>query len=1116
MEQRIYDIFEEAQKSVGAHRSMVKKLVELVKEDRAAAMKVILRGCMDRILIFTKKEPAAERIVKFLCNFLVSTDDETFREGIEHLLIRSMGVDKTTRFRACQMIATSLNEMNTEAELAQDLWMTMSQVLTARLRDRAPNVRLWAVQAVGRLQNPEDPEDLIIAGLLRCMGTDPSTEIRVASLQTICICTQSLAYIVERIRDIKAEVRIAALKALVKGNVNVKHLNASLRAQVIQYGLNDRDANVRNVARELILAWLIGLKCNVAKLFHLLNLHSSKYDTLLVSEHCQMVGWSIMHEIDNGTLANGDVRTAARDQCPTWDSGFVGLTSADVLWAVIRCEYARQCFSAGNASEMCSALVPDTVRLCELLYEAHGTNLTGDEIVGTNLKLRTSQQQQLTVTLILRLATTKLIDSGADVEGSKQLGDCCRRLLSDPYLPATLVEPLLKAMPGQPSVVLTNTAGLCLQLYEQIRESCLLDQSMDLTEEEQHEKDDEQEYTIIRAMEIASWVFKRTVGVADSVSLGTNVANVVKTMTPMIWESLQQPVPQLRALAVRCLGILGTGSAAMNAKKPVEAESGEVPLMLERDIILEVSVNDVEEVSIRCAAIQALGDIAAVGNMCQIASERTDAEKIFASKFVTSLLALCQSGIESLVCVASEVAAKLFLNGTLSDKNLFAHLFRTFYEPSLVFGTSDKSARPTDGDDELHDSRAVMGSQAHLQQTLSIFFSTFTSAAGNAVDVTKREQLALDSISDVIGNVVQHVCSGAASTTLSRCCAGLSSMADTIAEGKAAVSGASSSGHSSCNVRAEFSTVMSACLIREALKLGSGDGDKSVSKAISSVLTALSPSSWVANLNASRGMQIGRASFAILKTIPLDKNGEKLFTEMTELVAPLVITTADADAGHEEEDSLDYFSRYAPGLMQLIELFGVTAEEEAAVALREISQRIQTAVHLAGGVGPTPSKRAAPKSAVKLKAAPKTTKSSKSKTDTDTATTTKAHSKAKTIVESSEDEDSDSAIDDVENVDNDTVSENLENKKQNEVVVEEKSEKVVKPDSKTTKNAVSKKSAIPKATKVAAPKEKVVKEKKVAVTTAPAATVSSRRGLGRASKTAASSKILNQMESESC
>ena len=908
---------------------------------REEGMSVILRGCLDRVIPHAKKDVAVDRVIKFFCNFMSIADEQCFNKGIEHMLMRSCANDKTVRFRACQILATSLAEMNQDADIPEQLFLAMTQLLIPRLRDRATNVRLWAVQAVGCLQDPEDENDLIILELLRLMGTDSSADIRIAALENICICPQSLTAVVERIRDIKPDVRVAALKALKKGNVTVRHLNATLRAQVIQYSLNDRSEKARQAARELVLSWADGLDSKVAKLFHFLNLHSNRIDIDQATDHCSHVGWSIMHEIDtgNGEIVSAALRQGARDDAPDWDAGFSALTPADILWAVVRCEYARQCFADYQASELLDALVPDTVRLCELLYEGHGSSDT-DTGPGANEDLRESPQLQLSMKLLLRMARAKLKDSSADVEGAAQLATACRRLLSDPYLPENLVEPLLDSIPGDAATILSGTASLGRALYEQIKESCLLDES-NVDEEEAEEKEELQELTIIRAMEIASWVFQRTVGVADLSDLDKEVVAMVEEMTPMIWESMQQPVADLRALAVRCLGILGTASVARCARARL-TRNVEVDVS-ERDIILEVATNDAEETDIRCCAIQALGDIAAVGAMVT-GGNLSQRDKLHIDQLTYTLLRLVSCGEEALVCVASETAAKLLLNGTLHDSRLFAHLCKAFCEPALVFGDGAASARLANGGDEITEARALIGSQTHLQQALSIFFATYTCASGvNTEEITARQQVALESVSEFTSSVAAGVRDGEAdASVMMRCCSQLLALSDSlVVVGVGASSGVKMSAEK--DMRARFQVTISACIMREVLKLGTSKADKTVAKEYCKVLVTMAPAEWIdaAIVNVQ---EVGRVVCTILHACKLDVTTVKNLENIVNMCPDGVL---------EDENGMNVtvqsFLGTAPGLSDLVELMAPSEAEQAVKGCEAVAMKVEQQVANASG-----------------------------------------------------------------------------------------------------------------------------------------------------------------------
>ncbi len=72
--------------------------------------------------------------------------------------------DRAVRFRCCQMVNKLLNNMGEEAQIDDDLYDKIYECMLQRLRDKFPIVRVQAVFALGRLQDPTDKDCPIIEG----------------------------------------------------------------------------------------------------------------------------------------------------------------------------------------------------------------------------------------------------------------------------------------------------------------------------------------------------------------------------------------------------------------------------------------------------------------------------------------------------------------------------------------------------------------------------------------------------------------------------------------------------------------------------------------------------------------------------------------------------------------------------------------------------------------------------------------------------------------------------------------------------------------------------------------------------------------------------------------
>jgi len=77
--------------------------------------------------------------------------------------------DKAVRFRVCQLINRLFQSLSDDAEIDDSLYEEVYSSMQIRLRDKFPIVRVHAVLALARLQDPSDPNCPIVAGL-SCLG----------------------------------------------------------------------------------------------------------------------------------------------------------------------------------------------------------------------------------------------------------------------------------------------------------------------------------------------------------------------------------------------------------------------------------------------------------------------------------------------------------------------------------------------------------------------------------------------------------------------------------------------------------------------------------------------------------------------------------------------------------------------------------------------------------------------------------------------------------------------------------------------------------------------------------------------------------------------------------
>lgn len=69
------------------------------------------------------------------------------------------------RYRSCQLLSKILKAFGDEVAIDNELFDRIHERMFERLKDKVPAVRVQAVLAVMRLQNPQDKSCSIIAGL---------------------------------------------------------------------------------------------------------------------------------------------------------------------------------------------------------------------------------------------------------------------------------------------------------------------------------------------------------------------------------------------------------------------------------------------------------------------------------------------------------------------------------------------------------------------------------------------------------------------------------------------------------------------------------------------------------------------------------------------------------------------------------------------------------------------------------------------------------------------------------------------------------------------------------------------------------------------------------------
>lgn len=263
---------------------------------------------VQKSIIYFKNEPSVERVMDFIANYAIylthlknkeklkekkgdstkifssseGSDDDDEEELMEPFLLKCFGFfidhhnarDKAVRLRCCQMVNKLLNLLGDQAAIDEELCDSIYNCMMIRIKDTVPPIRVQAVLALARLQDPSDPECPVIDAYLSTLSKDVHFLVRKMILKSLAISRKTLPYIIERVRDVKDVNRKAAFMILCE-KVSLRALSIAQRNKLVIDGLkNERSDDVKKACSEMLKAWFRSCNYNFVKLLEALDTES--------------------------------------------------------------------------------------------------------------------------------------------------------------------------------------------------------------------------------------------------------------------------------------------------------------------------------------------------------------------------------------------------------------------------------------------------------------------------------------------------------------------------------------------------------------------------------------------------------------------------------------------------------------------------------------------------------------------------------------------------------------------------------------------------------------------------------------------------------------------------
>ncbi|KAK9091471.1 hypothetical protein Sjap_024648 [Stephania japonica] len=287
LSQHIARVLDEARSSNAVHNRKLKDL-SLLRSSSPLRFFSAFITALNPLFDFQRRSSSAERVVRFVAAFAAACRNgrsgegeefEAFLEEFLRLLIAgSSAANKTARFRSCQIISEIILRLPDDAEVSDELWDEVIESMKARVEDKVPAIRSFAVRALARFANDAENSD-IVDSFLQALPLEQNAEVRKAIILLLPPSNSTLSTIIDCTLDVNESVRRAAYCVLAN-RFPLQSLTIKQRTVILQRGLADRSASVQKECFKLMKdEWLVK-SCNGDPVVLLKFLDVETYETV--------------------------------------------------------------------------------------------------------------------------------------------------------------------------------------------------------------------------------------------------------------------------------------------------------------------------------------------------------------------------------------------------------------------------------------------------------------------------------------------------------------------------------------------------------------------------------------------------------------------------------------------------------------------------------------------------------------------------------------------------------------------------------------------------------------------------------------------------------------------
>ncbi|THD23620.1 Condensin complex subunit 3 [Fasciola hepatica] len=468
------EIFRECQINALSHERLCMQLKSLYDKSRFTHFADEFFELCRYSLVSSERSTYRERTIDFITKFALfcgkSDANDDMSDTLSNRLLLKLFLfcmkynecpNAAVRFRCMQIIHKLLEGIGDNGMMPDELYSGLQSVLLRRVQDTKSTVRVQAIHALSRMQDPTDADCPAVEAFLWLARHDPTAEVRRAALAAMVLTTRTLPSLVERCRDVSDSVRRTAYKILATRGV-LRPLSIAKRIRVLHDGLTDRSAEVRQAAQELVLSWFKATEGDPVQLLRRLDTEGVPETSQLMLDNL----FSVLPESDFKTMVQTWATTylteerVLKSDCITSESSFFWRALVELLvkrqtivtasnHSVAQKDKITGGSDADQSSDTFSTDADSNVPLLEMvmpsivayitlikgLISRLVTNVLSEEFDEHTMEL------ECVVVQVLQLASALDL---SDEFGRRSLVSLVRDWITSPTVPNTLSPPLLK------------------------------------------------------------------------------------------------------------------------------------------------------------------------------------------------------------------------------------------------------------------------------------------------------------------------------------------------------------------------------------------------------------------------------------------------------------------------------------------------------------------------------------------------------------------------------------------------------------------------------------------------------------------------------------------------